>query len=504
MIRFATGSKNTESQNPPDARVWHVIAAVLVALVFVIDTQTPAGIAVPVLYVVPTVLFVSGSGFAEPLIVAAIATVLTAVGQYLAPVGDPATGSVNRIIATVVVWATAAFVVAYKRLVERWTQQLSTANEALHTSLRRLKDLEYALDSSVIVAATDQTGRITYANDKFCEISKYSREELLGQDHRIINSSYHPKEYIRELWRTIANGRVWRGELRNRAKDGVYYWVDTTIVPFLDERGKPWQYLSIRSDITPRKLAEQKLLDEAALTQLGQLSAVVAHEVRNPLAAVKGSLQVLAKRFPPDVAGREIIPPLIARIDTLNETVKDILTYSRPNPPKLQRLNLQVVVRDIAATAQAVIPAVPIHVSTEPVTVMADPEMLRAALLNLLLNATQSMAGSSQGGGAVESADGETPGIAKARADGRVDVQTTLTDNDVSVAVLDRGPGLPQTVRDRLFQPFVTTRRGGTGLGLAIAHRLTALQGGTLTLQDRPDGGTVAMLTFPRAETRPS
>jgi two-component system CheB/CheR fusion protein len=507
VIRFATGSKSTDSRNPPDARVWHIAAAVLVALIFVIDTQTPANIAVPVLYVVPTVLFVSGSGFAEPLIVAAAATVLTAVGHYLAPqVAEPETGTVNRLIATVVIWATAGFVVAYKRIVERWMQQVSTANEALHSSLRRLKDVEYALDSSAIVAATDQTGRITFANDKFCEISKYSREELLGQDHRIINSGHHPKEYIRELWRTIANGQVWRGELRNRAKDGTYYWVDTTIVPFLNEHGKPWQYLSIRNDISQRKVAEQKLLDEAALTQLGQLSAVVAHEVRNPLAAVKGSLQVLAKRFPPDVPGREIIPPLIARIDTLNETVKDILTYSRPNPPKLQRLNLQVLVRDIVSTAQAVIPAVPIHMSAEPVTVMADPEMLRAALLNLLLNATQAMAGSPAGSSA-DTPESEAPGAARSHApklDGGVEVQTTLRDDRVSVFVLDRGPGLPQAVRDRLFQPFVTTRRGGTGLGLAIAHRLTVLQGGTLTMQDRPDGGTVATLTLPLSEVRAS
>ncbi|OJV17197.1 MAG: hypothetical protein BGO21_07390 [Dyadobacter sp. 50-39] len=121
---------------------------------------------------------------------------------------------------------------------------------------------KYALDESAIVAITDQKGIIKKVNENFCRISGYSADELIGQDHRILNSAYHEKEYIRNLWTTIANGLVWKGELRNRAKDGSYYWVDTTIVPFLNDKGKPYQYLAIRADITSRKLGEEKLAEE--------------------------------------------------------------------------------------------------------------------------------------------------------------------------------------------------------------------------------------------------
>ncbi|MGI0489688.1 PAS domain S-box protein [Pantanalinema rosaneae CENA516] len=151
------------------------------------------------------------------------------------------------------------------------------ADEELSRTLQELSSFKYALDQAAIVAITDAQGVITCVNDRFCEISKYSSEELIGETHQLVNAGYHSKEFFAEIWQTISSGKTWRGEIQNRAKDRTYYWVDTTIVPFLDQTGKPWQYLAIRTDITARKWAELKaqLLKERLQFLLASSPAII-------------------------------------------------------------------------------------------------------------------------------------------------------------------------------------------------------------------------------------
>lgn len=241
------------------------------------------------------------------------------------------------------------------------------AEELLNRSRLEIADYKFAIDEASIVAITDQSGVIKHANDNFCKISKYSREELIGQDHRIISSGFHDKEFIRNLWKTIANGKIWKGELRNKAKDDSIYWVDTTIVPFLDYKGKPYQYLAIRADITERKKIEQQLIDlnrdleNKVLTRTQELQRVnqeleaftysVSHDLRAPLRGILGFTSILEEEYAPRLDQEAERITSVIRNSTLKmgRLIDDLLAFSRTGKQNLSKteINMNALVEEV-------------------------------------------------------------------------------------------------------------------------------------------------------------
>jgi PAS domain S-box-containing protein len=203
--------------------------------------------------------------------------------------------------------------------------QPSGKKEIFHYLEKVFLDLEQqkiALDESAIVAITDIQGDITYVNDKFCEISKYSREEAMGQNHRIVNSGYHSPAFFTDLWRTISSGKIWRGDIQNRAKDGQLYWVSTTIVPYLNDKGVPYQYLAIRFDITKQKEMENDLIERTR--QMEDFCFIVSHNLRAPLSNLV-ALTSLIEESDNFEDQKMLAKKLSKPLHMLNETFNELL-----------------------------------------------------------------------------------------------------------------------------------------------------------------------------------
>ncbi len=385
-------------------------------------------------------------------------------------------------------------------LLVRQTGRLFAARETLGRTSRELDFYKYALDHHAIVAITDANGRIVHANDKFCEISKYAREELIGQNHRLLNSGVHPQSFFRDLWRTIARGQVWRGDVCNRAKDGSLYWVDTAVVPLPDERGRPFRYFAIRIDITGRKRVEADLVAakteaEAANRFKGELLANTSHELRTPLNAVIGFSEVMkAETFGP-------IPPqyrdYAADIHNagkhLLRIVNDILDMSAIDAGKLEldevKLDLPELLKDVLRLIRhrAEVGGINLRekIPEKLPPLLADERRVKQIALNLLANAVKF----NPPGGSVTLAAGRT------------------AEESLFFSVADTGVGMDEEEVAVAMSKFgqvdssLARRHEGTGLGLPLARELTELHGGCFEIASAKGRGTTVTVMFPAART---
>ncbi|PCI41118.1 MAG: hypothetical protein COB46_04835 [Rhodospirillaceae bacterium] len=359
-----------------------------------------------------------------------------------------------------------------------------------------LKSQQFALDVHAIVSITDVEGKIHYANQKFCDISGYSVTELQGQNHRIIKSDEHPPEFFKEMWQTISQGDVWQGEIKNTAKCGRAYWVMSTIVPSLNAKGKPFQYISIRTDITERKTAELKAI--TANRTKSDLMANMSHELRTPLNAIIGFSAAIRSQVFGELGHAkyaEYIEDIHYSGQHLLDLINDILDVSAI---EAGAINLQEELVSIYEVVETSIRLIRPKASQNAITIsslidentpriFADERRLKQIFLNLLSNAVKF-----------------TPK--------RGDVITSSWLNEVGdlvISVADTGIGMDEAEIRTALSVFGQVDSGldrqheGSGLGLPLTVGLVETHGGRLDIKSDKGHGTQVLVTFPKDRLRP-
>lgn len=407
--------------------------------------------------------------------------------------------------------------------------QRRQAEIALRNSLRESADIKFALDQAAIVVITDNNGTIEYINDKFCEISQYTRQELIGKKHATIGSGYHPKSFFSNMWQKITSGQVWRGEIQNLAKDGTLYWVDTTIVPMLDTEDNQQHYIAISNDISARKKVETELHEKAQdlenavcelqstqtqlvqsekMSALGNLVAGVAHEINNPVNFIYGNLnhannyaqdlleiiELYRRNYPqPQSEIQELteeldlefliedFPKLLGSMKVgaqrIRQIVTSLRTFSRMDEAQMKKVDIH---EGIDSTLMILEHRIKGKIDRPRINIIKDydnlphiecyPGQLNQVFMNILANAID----------ALEHRIGQEISSIGNNCVSNLDSPTIciktklLESKEVIISISDNGKGISEDIKKRIFDPFFTTKPvgKGTGMGLSISYQI--------------------------------
>jgi two-component system, NarL family, sensor histidine kinase NreB len=340
-------------------------------------------------------------------------------------------------------------------------------DKGLAIDARLLADYKAALDAHSIVAITDPSGRITYVNDKFCEISKYAREELIGQDHRIINSGYHAKTFFRDLWSTIGRGKIWKGEICNRAKDGSIYWVETTIFPFVDADGKPTQYIAIRTDITERKKQEQErvILEKQVLEISDRERRRIGQDLHDGLGQHLTGIELMVQSLEGKLQASS--PPDAAQAAKISQHVRDAIRQAKSlarglSPVDLEANGLMSALQELAVTIRDIFRINGSFYAPQPVLI--NDNDLATHLFRIAQEAVSN--------------------AVKHSGANSIQIELRAVDDQIVLSVTDNGRG-------------IKTQRNGGGMGLRIMDYRATIIGGKIAVQSQPDKGTKVICSAP-------
>lgn len=383
---------------------------------------------------------------------------------------------------------------------------------------KELTDMTNALDATAIVAVTDKDGTITKVNSKFVEISKYSEQELIGQNHRILKSGHHPPEFFQKMWETISSGRIYEAEIKNKAKDGTHYWVKTTIVPFLDETGQPKQYIAIHNDVTSLKNTEERLqealerdranteiikqqvkeLDHAnkELVQKDKLKdeflSMASHELKTPLTPIIGWTGALKSNA---ILG-SLTQEQRAAVDTieknavkLEKMISDLLDAQKLELGELKfnigQVDVDRVVRNIERDFEHVMKEKDIAFGLDVqhgLRLESDESRIMQVINALLYNSVDFVP----------------------KTGGKIELSAHLQNGEIVFGVKDNGPGIPKDKQQFLFKKFyqldtsLKRKHGGTGLGLAISKGIVTGLGGRIWVETEEGKGSSFYFALPR------
>ncbi len=337
------------------------------------------------------------------------------------------------------------------------------------SSVQELENFRKALDNSASVTITDPNGVITYANEQYCEISQYSKDELIGKTHKIVQSGFHPFSFYEEMWNTLKSGNTWSGEIKNKSKDGTLHWGKTVITPVIYDGNTIHHFVEIRTDITPRINLQEKLLKQEKLATIGELSARLAHDIRNPLSIIQVSLEnlkLLSKDTKIDQKHFDRVERAISRI---SHQIEDVLGYIRNEPMQIGKSLISEIIAD-ALDSINLPDRIYFEISKNDFEFYCDKKRLAVALTNLIINGIQAI-------------DGK----------GEIKIDCEETENDVVISIQDSGKGIPRDMNEHIFEPLFTTKQQGTGLGLASVASIVRGHNGVITVTSPPTTFTITL-----------